>query len=104
MGDLDQRLRSQSLLESYKYKFLIILDNLSDTIILKYSYETWPTGNLWGDLKNDVILGDLDQSLYWIVKKYQFLTIFTIYQTLFIGSRVMKLGQQVACMETFKIM
>ena len=28
----------------------------------------------------------------------------TISQTLFIGSRVMKLGQQVACRETFKIM
>ena len=56
-----------------KYHFLITLDNLSDIIFLKYSYETWPTGNLWGDLQNDVTLGDLDQgqghSFYLIVRR-----------------------------------
>ena len=79
-----------------KKPFLNIFDNISDTIYSRVMRHG-PKVAWGGDLKNDVTLGDLDgrsrsQPLL-KVKKCLFLT---ISQTLFIGSKVMKVGFQVA--------
>ena len=58
------------------YPFLKIFDNISDTIYWFKSYNTWPTGSLWGDLKNDMTLSDLGfgqgHNVYLKVGKYPF--------------------------------
>ena len=77
--------------------FLITFNNISDTIHSKVI--PWPKGIMWGDLQSDRKLGDLDlqsreQSLLENEKIYPiYLSFFTLSQTLFIGSRVMKSGQ-----------
>ena len=59
LGDLDFWSRSQYLPEIWKKPFLNNFDNISDTIhsrILRHRLKVaW-----WGDLQNDVTLGDLD--------------------------------------------
>ena len=68
---------------------------------LQQSYESWPKGSPWGDLQNDMTLGDLDLCIYWKFGKMPFLNIFdNISDT--IHSRVMRHGPKVAWGETLK--
>ena len=72
------------------------------------SYDFWPKGSLWKDLKKLCDIGwpwpkGQGHNFYLKVKKYPLLTILTISCSLFFGCRVMKRGQEVVCGETFKI-
>ena len=80
--------------------------NIGDILDTIYSsYESWPKGSLWGNLQNNLTLGDLDlwstiQYLLEIWNKSIFVHFDNILDT--IQSRVMRLGQKAACVETFK--
>ena len=99
--------QGQSWNSEHIYPFVIILHNISDTIysrVMKLRQmvacgETFKMTWHWANLTKSQ-----RHILYLKVKKYPFLTNLTIFQTLFIGSRVMKLDPQVACGETFKVM